>query len=57
METHVINGIIKVVTKVTSGSGEFLDDNKPERLEMGILYIVIGLTLVLVAIFNAFIFR
>ena len=57
VETHVINGIIKVVTKVTSGSGEFLDDNKPERLEMGILYIVIGLTLVLVAIFNAFIFR
>ncbi len=57
VETHVINGFIKVLTKVTSGSGEFLDENKPERLEMGILYIVIGLTLVLVAIFNAFIFR
>lgn len=57
VEAHVINGFIKVVTKVTSGSGEYLDNNKPERLEMGILYIVIGLTLVLVAIFNAFIFR
>jgi NADH-quinone oxidoreductase subunit L len=57
VETHVINGFIKVLTKVTTGSGQFLDDNKPERLEMGILYIVIGLTVVLVAIFNAFIFR
>jgi NADH-quinone oxidoreductase subunit L len=57
VEAHVINGFIKVLTKVTSGSGQFLDDNKPERLEMGILYIVIGLTVLLVAIFNAFIFR
>lgn len=57
IEAHVINGFIKVLTKVTAGSGQFLDDNKPERLEMGILYIVIGLTVVLVAIFNAFIFR
>ena len=57
VEAHVINGFIKVLTKVTSGSGQFLDDHKPEKLEMGILYIVIGLTVVLTAIFNAFIFR
>ena len=57
VEAHVINGFIRVLTKVTSGSGQFLDDNKPERLEMGILYIVIGLTVLLTAIFNAFIFR
>jgi NADH-quinone oxidoreductase subunit L len=57
VEAHVINGFIKLLTRVTSGSGQFLDDNKPEKLEMGILYIVIGLTVVLVAIFNAFIFR
>ncbi len=57
IETHVVNGVVKLVTKVTTASGNFLDDSKPERLEMGILYIVIGLTVILTAIFNAFIFR
>ncbi|MBC7428426.1 MAG: NADH-quinone oxidoreductase subunit L [Bacteriovorax sp.] len=57
VETHVINGVVKVVTKFTTSGGQFLDDNKPERLEMGILYIVIGLTVLVTAIFNAFIFR
>lgn len=57
VETHVVNGLVKVVTKFTTSSGQFLDDNKPERLEMGILYIVIGLTVVITAVFNAFIFR
>ena len=57
IETHVINGVIKLVTKVTTEGGSFLDENKPERLEMGILYIVIGLTVLITAIFNAFIFR
>lgn len=57
IEAHVINGFIKVLTKVTSGSGQFLDDNKPERLEMGILYIVVGLTVIIALVFNAFIFR
>ncbi len=57
VETHIVNGFVKVVTKLTTTSGQFLDDNKPERLEMGILYIVIGLTIVITAVFNAFIFR
>ncbi|MBC7712103.1 MAG: NADH-quinone oxidoreductase subunit L [Rhizobacter sp.] len=57
VETHVINGVVKVVTKFTTSSGQILDDNKPERLEMGILYIVIGLTGIIIFIFNAFIFR
>lgn len=57
IETHVINGVIKLVTKVTTEGGSFLDEHKPERLEMGILYIVIGLTVLITAIFNAFIFR
>lgn len=56
VETHVVNGVVKLVTKSVDGSGHFLDDNKPERLEMGILYAVIGLTLILTAVFNAFVF-
>jgi NADH-quinone oxidoreductase subunit L len=57
IEAHVINGAVKLITKVTTESGNFLDDNKPERLEMGILYIVIGLTILITAVFNAFMFR
>lgn len=57
VETNVINGVIRLVSKVTVDGGSFLDENKPEKLEMGILYIVIGLTIVVTAIFNAFIFR
>lgn len=57
VEAHIINGVVKLVTKTTTNSGKFLDDSKPARLEMGILYIVIGLTIIITAIFNAFIFR
>lgn len=57
VETHIINGVVKLLTMMTTEGGGFLDDNKPERLEMGILYIVIGLTVLVTAIFNAFIFR
>lgn len=57
VEAHIVNGFVKLVTKVTTLSGKFLDDSKPERLEVGILYIVIGLTIILTAIFNAFTFR
>lgn len=57
IETHVINGVVKIVSKVTVDGGAFLEENKPEKLEMGILYIVIGLTIIVTAIFNAFIFR
>jgi NADH-quinone oxidoreductase subunit L len=57
VETHIINGVVKLMTKMTTEGGGFLDDNKPEKLEMGILYIVIGLTVLITAIFNAFIFR
>ena len=57
VETHVVNGFIKLVTKSVEASGNFLDDSKPERLEMGILYIVIGLTIILTFVFSAFNFR
>ena len=57
VETHIVNGAVKLVTKATTEGGKFLDDNKPEKLEMGILYIVIGLTVLITAVFNAFIFR
>ncbi len=57
VETHIINGFIRILTKITTTGGKLLDDNKPERLEMGILYIVIGLAVVVTAVFNAFIFR
>lgn len=54
VETHVINGVVKLVTKATTEGGHLLDDNKPEKLEMGILYTVIGLAILITAIFNAF---
>ena len=57
VETHIVNGIVNLVTKTVSKSGDLLDEIKPERLEVGILYIVIGLTVVVVKVFNAFIFR
>lgn len=57
VETHVINGVVKIVSKITVDGGGFLEENKPEKLEMGILYIVIGLTIIVTAVFNAFIFR
>ncbi|MBY0414298.1 MAG: hypothetical protein K2Q18_09035 [Bdellovibrionales bacterium] len=57
VETHIVNGVIKLITLGTTKGGTFLDENKPEKLEMGILYIVIGLTVLLTAIFNAFTFR
>jgi NADH-quinone oxidoreductase subunit L len=56
VETHVVNGFVKLVTKTVNGSGNFLEETKPEKLEMGILYIIIGLTILVTAIFNAFIF-
>jgi NADH-quinone oxidoreductase subunit L len=57
VEAKIINGFIKVVATGTEDTGKFLDENKPDKIEMGILYIVIGLTLLLTAIFNVFIFR
>jgi NADH-quinone oxidoreductase subunit L len=57
IETHVINGVVKGVTKFVNTSGDFLEETKPEKLEMGILYIIIGLTILLTAVFNAFVFR
>jgi NADH-quinone oxidoreductase subunit L len=57
VETHVVNGFIRVVTKSVKVSGQFLDETKPDRLEIGVLYAIIGLTIILTAIFNAFIFR
>jgi NADH-quinone oxidoreductase subunit L len=57
IETHVINGVVKGVTKFVNTSGDFLEETKPEKLEVGILYIIIGLTILLTAVFNAFVFR
>jgi NADH-quinone oxidoreductase subunit L len=57
VEARIINGFIRNVAKGTVESGNFLNDNKPEKLEVGILYIVIGLTILVTAIFNVFIFR
>lgn len=57
VETHVINGFVKLVTKSVGTGGNFLEESKPERLEMGILYIIIGLTIIITLVFNAFIFR
>lgn len=56
VEARIINGFIRGVAQGTADSGEFLNDNKPEKLEVGILYIVIGLTILVTAIFNVFIF-
>jgi NADH-quinone oxidoreductase subunit L len=57
VEAKIINGFIRLVAQGTVETGEFLNENKPEKLEAGILYIVIGLTILVTAIFNAFIFR
>jgi NADH-quinone oxidoreductase subunit L len=57
VETHVINGFVKLVTKTVSEGGLFLEDTKPEKLEMGILYIIIGFTILILAVFNAFVFN
>ncbi|MGZ3856841.1 MAG: hypothetical protein ACXVKO_11335 [Bacteriovorax sp.] len=56
VETHVVNGFVKLVTKSVNSGGHFLDETKPEKFEMGILYIMIGLTILVTAVFNAFIF-
>lgn len=56
VEARVVNGFVNLLTKTVGNSGSFLEETKPERLEMGILYIIIGLTLILTAVFNAFVF-
>lgn len=57
IETYVVNGFIRLVTKSVKVSGNILNENKPDRLETGVLYAVIGFTLILIAVFNAFILR
>lgn len=57
VEARIINGFIRGVAEGTVESGKFLNDNKPEKLEVAILYMVIGLTILVTAIFNVFIFR
>ncbi len=57
VEALVINGAVKGVTKAVDGSGKFLEETKPEKLEMGILYIVIGATIIVTLIFSEFTFR
>ncbi|MCK6594587.1 MAG: hypothetical protein L6Q33_05250, partial [Bacteriovoracaceae bacterium] len=57
VETHIINGVVKALTKGTTETGSYLNETKPEKLDMGILYIVVGMTILITAIFNAFMFR
>jgi len=54
IEMSGINGLISFVTKGTMGTGKFLDENKPDKIDLGILYMVIGLTILVTAIFNVF---
>lgn len=54
VETHIINGVIKIVAKGTTESSKFVDDNKPDRIDLGILYMIIGFTILITAIFNVF---
>ncbi len=57
VETHVINGIVKMLTKGTQESGEYLNETRPAKLDIGILYIIVGMTILITAIFNAFMFK
>lgn len=54
VETILINGFIKLVAKGTTESSEFLDETKPDRVDLGILYTIIGLTILITAIFSVF---
>jgi NADH-quinone oxidoreductase subunit L len=54
VETYVINGVVKVIVKGSTESSQFIDDNKPDRIDLGILYMIIGLTILITAIFNVF---
>ncbi len=54
IETHVINGVVKLFSWASIESGNFIDENKPDRIDLGILYMVIGLTILITAIFNVF---
>jgi NADH-quinone oxidoreductase subunit L len=54
VETHIINGIVKGLVKGTTESSSFIDDNKPDRIDLGILYMIIGLTILITAVFNVF---
>ncbi len=54
IEMSGINGLIGLVSKSTFGAGQFLDENKPDKIDLGILYMVIGLTILVTAIFNVF---
>jgi NADH-quinone oxidoreductase subunit L len=54
VETHIINGVVKLFSWVSIESGNFIDENKPDRIDLGILYMVIGLTILITAIFNVF---
>ncbi len=57
VETHIVNGFVKLITKAVSGSGNFLEETKPAKLEVGILYIAIGTALIITFVFSAFTFR
>jgi NADH-quinone oxidoreductase subunit L len=54
VEAHIINGAVNLITKGVSQGSQALDDNKPDRIDLGILYTIVGLTILLTAIFNVF---
>jgi len=54
VEAHIVNGAIKLVTRAVQDTSQLLDDNKPDRIDIGILYMIIGLTVVLTALLNVF---
>lgn len=54
VEAYVVNGVIKLLVKGTTESSAFLDENKPDRIDLGILYTIVGLTILITAIFSVF---
>ena len=54
VETVIINGFIKNLAKGITATSLLLDDNKPDRIDLGILYMIIGLTILLTKIFSVF---
>jgi NADH-quinone oxidoreductase subunit L len=54
VEANIINGFIRLVVTGTKESSHFLDENKPDRVDLGILYTIVGLTILITAIFSVF---
>lgn len=57
VENRVINEIIRYVTVATTEGGKSLDEYKPEKLELGIIYIIVGLAVFATAVMNIYLFK